>query len=263
MSISHDQYSRLTDFRVLEETLAFHAKGNYTLHKATRHLSTLHHIPAKDLSKLTGKELKLNTLTNEPEDCKFHLTPLPLEHPLVRNESCDEFGERYLHFDTVRTLLAPLLRKIGSKYKRGYPSAGAIFPIEIFCINLDNRIEAWPTDCRALHLLPSSQTLEIHSTNINIKQLIQAITPQSPGIGTPSIALVYMIYLPKALFKYRYRGYRHALMEVGSLYMLTDLRCKEINLDSRPWSAFTDHQITNHLNLNPTLFLPACIQLIG
>ncbi|MEN5301483.1 SagB/ThcOx family dehydrogenase [Pseudomonas sp. TWI628] len=263
MSISHDQYSRFTDSRVLDETLAFHAKGNYTLHETTRHISTLHHIPAKELSKLTGRELKLNTLTNEAENPEFQLSALPLDHPLVRNESCDRFRERHLHFDAVRNLIAPILKKIGSNHKRGYPSAGAIFPIEIFCINLNNRIEQWPTDCMALHLLPSSQTFEIHSTNINIKQLSQAITPQNPEIGAPALALVYVIYLPKALFKYRYRGYRHALMEAGSLYMLTDLRCKELNFDSRPWSAFTDHQITKLLNLNPTLFLPTCIQLIG
>ncbi|MCU0126569.1 SagB/ThcOx family dehydrogenase [Pseudomonas vlassakiae] len=263
MSISHDQYSKFTDGKVLDETLAFHAKGNYTLHKSTQHLSTLHHIPSKALNMLTGKELKLNTLTQEAADPKFRLTGLPLTHPLARNDSCDHFGESHLHFDAIRQLLAPLLRKNESGYKRGYPSAGAIFPIEIFCINLNNKIEQWPTDCMALHLLPASQTFEIHSADININRLTEAVTPLNTEIGTPALALIYVIYLPKALFKYRYRGYRHALMEVGSLYMLTDLRCKEINLNSRPWSAFTDHQITKLLNLNPALFLPTCIQLIG
>lgn len=47
------------------------------------------------------------------------------------------------------------------------------------------------------------------------------------------------------------------------MYMLTDLRCKELHLESRPWSGYTDHQITKSLNLNPALFLPVCIQLIG
>ncbi|WP_409488635.1 SagB/ThcOx family dehydrogenase [Pseudomonas promysalinigenes] len=263
MTTSHDEYSRFTDIKVLDETLAFHVKGNYTLHKATRHLSTLHHIPTQALKKLTGKELKLNPLTDGPETDELNLTALPLHHPLMRNDSCDHFSEHPIHFNAVRSLLAPLLRKFGSEYKRGYPSAGAIFPIEIFCINLNDMIEKWPTDCTVLHLLPASQTFEMHSTNINIKELTQAVTPLNTEIGTPALALVYVIYLPKAIFKYRYRGYRHALMEVGSLYMLTDLRCKELKLDSRPWSAFTDHQITKLLNLNPTLFLPICIQLIG
>lgn len=64
MNISHDEYLKFTTPEVMDETLAFHAKGNYTIHKSIQHLSTLHHIPAKDLESLTGNELKLNTLTS-------------------------------------------------------------------------------------------------------------------------------------------------------------------------------------------------------
>lgn len=263
MLTSHDQYLKYTAPDVIDETLAFHAKGNYTIHKATQHLSTLHQIPLKDLEKLTGNELILDTLTKESAHPSLNLTSLPPPHPLQRNNSCEYFDQRTLHFDTVQSLLAPLLVKSDSTYRRGYPSGGALFPIEVFCINLNNRVEAWPTESSALHLLSSSRTLEAHSPTINSQTLFRAITPQNTTIGTPALALIYFIYLPKALFKYRYRGYRLSLMEAGSMYMLTDLRCKELGLHCRPWSGFTDHQITKNMSLNPTLFLPACIQLIG
>jgi SagB-type dehydrogenase family enzyme len=263
MNISHDEYLKFTTPEVLDETLAFHAKGNYTIHKSTQHLSTLHHIPEKYLEKLTGNELKLNTFTDSNRNKKPNLTPLPAAHPLQRNNSCERFEKRSIHFNTVQALLAPLLVKNASTYRRGYPSGGALYPIEVFCINLNNTIEQWPSESDALHLLASSRTLEIHSPSINTTQLIDTITPQNFDIGSPALALIYFIYLPKALFKYRYRGYRLSLMEAGSMYMITDLRCKELHLESRPWSGYTDHQITKNMNLNPTLFLPACIQLIG
>lgn len=263
MTINHDHYARFLDTKVLDETLEFHAKSNYTIHETTRHLSTLHHIPDRELNQLTGKEHQLNTLTTETDGDESSLYALGQDHHLMRNESCDHFCGRPLPFSIVRDLFAPALRRVGSNHKRGYPSAGALFPVEIFCINLHNRITNWPSDSMALHLLPVSRRLEAHSAEININQLENAITPQNSNIGAPGLALVYVIHLPKAIFKYRYRGYRHALMEAGSLYMLTDLRCKELNLQSRPWSAFTDHQITKLLDLNPTLFLPTCIQLIG
>lgn len=247
----------------MDETLAFHAKGNYTIHKSIQHLSTLHHIPAKDLESLTGNELKLNTLTSSNTNKIPSLAPLPTAHPLHRSNSCERFKKRSLHFNMVQELLAPLLVKSTSTYKRGYPSGGALYPIEVFCINLNDTIEQWPTESDALHLLASSRTLEAHSPSINTTQLIAGITPQNIDIGSPALALIYFIYLPKALFKYRYRGYRLSLMEAGSMYMLTDLRCKELHLESRPWSGYTDHQITKSLNLNPALFLPVCIQLIG
>ncbi|MDE4540932.1 MULTISPECIES: SagB/ThcOx family dehydrogenase [unclassified Pseudomonas] len=263
MSITHDHYLKYTSPSVLDETLAFHAKGNYVIHKTTHHLSTLHQLPPSALEKLTGNELQLNILACENGQGNIELTGLPSSHPLKRNSSCERFNERPLHFDTVRTLLAPLLEKDSTTGKRGYPSGGALYPIEVFCINLNNTIQQWPSEQSALHLLPSSRSFEVHTPDLNSKPLARAILPMTADMGSPSLALIYFIYLPKALFKYRYRGYRLALMEVGSMYMLTDLRCKELKLGSRPWSGFTDHQVSKYLNLNPTLFLPACIQLIG
>ncbi|MNE23520.1 hypothetical protein D3C80_1167770 [compost metagenome] len=160
-------------------------------------------------------------------------------------------------------MVSPLLTQDGHPYKRGYPSGGALYPIEVFIVNLDNKISNWPSKCNVLHLLPTSRKFEIHSPRIDTKQISQAITSKGSNIGNPALALIYMAYLPKVLFKYRYRGYRLALMEVGSMYMLIDLRCKELNLNSRPWSGFTDHEITKSLNLNPALLIPLCIQFVG
>lgn len=263
MTIAHDQYLKYITPEVMDDTLAFHAKGNYTIHRSTQHISTLHNIPSKTLEKLTGNELPLNVFTNSSNHTALSLSTLPANHCLRRNDSCPHFPGHTIAFDTVRSLLAPLLKKNELSYKRGYPSGGALYPVEVFCINLHNKIDHWPTQSNALHLLPSSQTFEAHTPTIDIDKLSRAIVPDCSNIGSPALAIAYFIYLPKALFKYRYRGYRLALMETGSMYMLTDLRCKELGLEGRPWSGFTDHEVTNGLNLNPALFLPTCIQLVG
>ncbi|MFJ4348866.1 SagB/ThcOx family dehydrogenase [Pseudomonas sp. NPDC089401] len=264
MNVSHDQYLRFVSNGLLDDVLSFHAKGNYVIHSTTQHFSTLHHVPASDLQKLSGVELSLDPLP-PPEGRISPLlcaSPLQPDHPLRRNDSCDHFQPRPMTFETVKEIIAPLLRKT-SDSKRGYPSGGGIYPIEVFCVNVGDRIEGWPGETNALHLLAASKTFETHSPLIDARKLSCSITPLNTQIGSPTLALVYCMYLPKALFKYRYRGYRLALMEVGSMYMLTDLRCKELSLDSRPWAGFTDHQVTKSLNLNPALFLTICIQLIG
>ncbi|WDM60959.1 SagB/ThcOx family dehydrogenase [Pseudomonas sp. NEEL19] len=263
MTLPHDYYLKFVSSEVLDETLAFHAKGNYTIHTICQHASTLHHIPSKELEALTGNELPLNILEKEAPDQYFTLSPLKPEHYLKRNESCDWFVERPLDFETIQSLTAPLLTQEGHSYKRGYPSGGAIYPIEVFFVNLDNRISRWPSESNVLHLLPSSKTFETNSPQIDATKLTQAIIPKASNIGRPALALLYIAYLPKALFKYRYRGYRLALMEAGSMYMLIDLRCKELNLQSRPWSGFTDYEITKCLKLNPALFTPLCVQFVG
>lgn len=263
MSLSHDFYMKFLDYDVMEEVLHFHVKGNYSTHETTAHATTLHHIPGKDLAHMTGKELPLDILSRKPRDNFHNLHSLPPHHSLRRNESCDYFNANTIKFSTVESLLAPLLIKDNHSYKRGYPSGGALYPIEVFIANLSNSITDWPGTSNILHLLPASCAFEVHCPITGDPQALIPSRLRTTSIGTPSLALIYMAYLPKALFKYRYRGYRLALMEAGSMYMLVDLRCKELDLKSRNWSGFTDHEVTKTLRLNPTLFVPLCIQYIG
>lgn len=251
-----------TPYDVTDDVLTFHAKGNYVIDRHTQHLTTLHNLPPEQLQKLTNKELRLNPFDVKGD--RGHVLPsLGKSHALSRNDSCSQFEKRTISFSTIEALLSPLLVKAGSTSKRGYPSGGAIYPVEVFCVNLEDSISSWPSQHRTLHLLSNSKTLESYQSRSDIPRLREAILPFGSGIGRPCLAVIYCVFTPKAIFKYRYRGYRLALMEAGSMYMLTDLRAKELGLHSRPWSGFTDHKITKYLDLNPTLFLPACIQLIG
>ena len=261
MTIPHDHYLKFVENSVLEETLFFHNRGTYTVDKLTGHTSTLHHLRGSELERMTGNELPLDIIHTPTMETK--LQPPDRLHPLTRNDSCEHFNMGSMPFELVKQLLTPLLKKRDSHYGRGYPSGGALYPVEVFCYDLGRRVTDWPLESRLLHLLPSSRCFEAHATNVDDTKLINALTPPCFTLGTPAIAIVYCIYLPKTIFKYRYRGYRLALMEAGSMYMLVDLKCKELNLSNRVWSGFTDHQLTCGLALNPTLFLPACIQYIG
>lgn len=262
MTLPHDNYLKFIDNNVYEETLFFHSQGNYTISKETQHFTALHHISQSTLEKMTGNELILNpfpsTALSPPK-----IPNLPKSHTLHRNDSCELFQPKLLSFQDVLKLLSPLLKKHNSQHRRGYPSGGAIYPIEVFCFDMNNQISDWPHPNQVLHLLANSRSLEPYNPKINAEQLKHALIPENFNIGSPALALIYCTYLPKALFKYRYRGYRLAHMEAGSMYMLTDLRCKELLLESRLWSGFTDYKVTQLLQLNPTLFLPTCIQFIG
>lgn len=100
-------------------------------------------------------------------------------------------------------------------------------------------------------------------TNCSTQKIRKAILSNIEDIGSPSIALIYVAYLPKTLFKYRYRGYRLALMEAGSMYMLIELQVAALHLSCRLWSGYTDHMLSKAIGLNPALFNPICVHLIG
>ena len=261
LKIPHDYYIRFVDERVLNETIDFHNKGTYTLHPTTDHCTRLHMLSDACLSKCTGNELALypdmELLLDRPS-----LQGLNTDDPLSRLKSADFFNEDVIEFEIIEQLFSGLLQQNSISHHRGYPSGGALYPVEVFCCLLSTDRSAWPCDEHVLHLLPASRKFERIGTTSSIFHLRKALLHTS-NIGTPYCAIVYAAYLPKTLFKYRYRGYRLAAMEVGSMYAHLDLRAKELSLASRVWAGYTDHMLSKALGLNPALFPTFCVQFFG
>lgn len=261
-SVPHDYYLKFMDVNVFDDIVKFHSKTNFAIHKAVEPVTCLHNLPAATLKQLTGNELKFypdmdltvqTTAVESLETC----------NPLSRMDSCSFFPKQKLSFDKIKKLISPLLAKTSATYNRGYPSGGALYPIEIFLCNLSENNTDWPCDENVLHLLPQSKKLEIIQCSVEREKLIQAIIPPPNQIGSPNIAIVYAAYIPKTIFKYRHRGYRLAHLEAGSMYMLTDLMSKQLKIPNRVWSGYCDHMISKCMGLNPTLLFPLCVQLFG
>lgn len=258
--IPHDYYIKFMDSTVHAETLDFHAKGNYTIHDAFKRCTHLHNINNEQLTLLTGNELRLypDMDLTLPIHAKADSAKL-----ILRDESCENFSKINVDFSRIEKLISPILSSKKDYYKRGYPSGGALYPTEIFICSLMDDNDSWPCPEKILHLLPNSRKFEIVQETQVIEDLKQAILSGAETIGTPSVAIVYAVYIPKTLFKYRYRGYRLALMEVGSIYMLIELQARMLGLRCRLWSAYTDTMLSKAIGLNPTVFFPMCVHFIG
>jgi SagB-type dehydrogenase family enzyme len=242
------------------EILDFHVKGNYTIHEAFKHATCLHNVHDKQLAQLTGNELRLYPDLSIGFPVSTELNP---DSDICRDESCESFASVNIDFSTIEGLISPLFSTKADGHKRGYPSGGALYPVEVFVCSLMDSESSWPCPEKILHLLPRSRTFEVIQGTQNIEDLKGAILSAPGSIGTPSLAIVYAVYIPKTLFKYRYRGYRLALMEVGSIYMLIELQAKKLGLRSRLWSGYTDTMLCKAIGVNPTLFLPMCVHFIG
>jgi hypothetical protein len=72
-----------------------------------------------------------------------------------------------------------------------------------------------------------------------------------------------MAHLGKAIFKYRYRGYRHALMEAGSMYQQATTISQQKDLRTTVWSTFSEQQMLYELSLDHGTYLPLTMQLFG
>ncbi|WP_051050690.1 SagB/ThcOx family dehydrogenase [Metapseudomonas furukawaii] len=259
-TIPHDYYLKFCEGKVLENIHEFHYQGNYLIHQALSDYSYLHNIQEKDLEKLTGNELSL--YPGLDVSCgQYSRNEEELIEQLKRERSCANFIRKDLSFETIKRLCSPLLT-VDENYYRGYPSGGALYPVETFIFSLGSP-QDWPCDERVLHLLNRKKTFEPIQETSNTERLTEAILPHGSNIGTPSAAIIFVAYIPKTSFKYRYRGYRLALMEAGSMYMLLDLNSKALGLKNRVWSGYSDVMICKHLGLNPTLFFPMAVQFFG
>ncbi len=259
--IPHDYYLRFIDASVYDEVLGFHNKGGFTFHKVTEGRTRLHGLDAKHLAQLTGNELAF--YPDMDLSVAFTLSQQDREKSLYRNESCERFLPSSLDFSDIERLMCPLLSRTKDSHKRGYPSGGALYPAEIFLCSLTEQNSNWPGAGRILHLLPRSRTFEVMQIEADIEAIKAALLSSPNDIGTPNLALIYVMYMPKNLFKYRYRGYRMALMEVGSIYMLVEMQAKSLGLSCRLWSAYTDSMLCKVLGINPALFFPVCVHFIG
>lgn len=260
-NIPHDYYLRFVDASVYDEVLAFHSKGDFTFHEAVKSRTSLHRLNERQLSQLTGNELALYPDMGLSVELK--LSQEEIERSLYRNESCEKFLPCSLEFSDVEKLISPLLSRTQDTYKRGYPSGGALYPAEIFLCSLTKDNSTWPCAEKILHLLPKSRKFEAVRLNTDLEEIKAALLSSDNDIGDPSLAIIYTIYMPKNLFKYRYRGYRMALMEVGSIYMLVELQARLLGLSCRLWSAYTDSMVCKALGINPALFFPVCVHFIG
>ncbi|AZE79405.1 SagB/ThcOx family dehydrogenase [Pseudomonas synxantha] len=260
-NIPHDYYLRFLDHSVYDAVLEFHCKGNFIFHEAFQACTGLHSLDQKRLKQLTGNELVLYPDMDITVELDF--SEEDRASWLYRNESCEKFSREPLVFKSLNKLVAPLVSRSIGVNKRGYPSAGALYPVEIFVCSLTDHNPDWPTQGNILHLLPKSRKFEVLQKKVDLEDVKAAILNSPQEIGFPSLAIIYAVYIPKNLFKYRYRGYRMGLMEVGSIYMLIEIQAKQLGLACRPWSAYTDSMVCKLLGVNLALFFPVCVHLIG
>ncbi|WP_170862782.1 SagB/ThcOx family dehydrogenase [Halomonas caseinilytica] len=138
---------------------------------------------------------------------------------------------------------------------RPYPSGGRIYPIELFFLDLSS------SQPEPLHYLHNRHAFERLSSECSDWESA-LLGPQHPW-GEPVAALIYVLNLPKSLVKYRYRGYRLALIEAGCMMQQGSTAVVEVGLRDRITNAFSDNELAACLGLNPACFLPIAVQIIG
>jgi SagB-type dehydrogenase family enzyme len=191
-----------------------------------------------------------------------HLPPLdvPLEEAIRERRSRNEFSGAPIHVEELSKLLALAggVTHMGEIPRRAAPSAGALYPVEIYpWVFLVDHVPP-----ALYHYVPLQHTLESVKPLDGWKDLWPMLDEGCQGC-TPAIAFVLTASLPRVQAKYGERGYRFALMESGHIAQNFLLAAAALRLNALPAGGFFDAGVTFLLGIDGEQEVTAYVILVG
>jgi SagB-type dehydrogenase family enzyme len=145
-----------------------------------------------------------------------------------------------------------------------YPSGGGLYSVQAFLCCTSKNISNWPSQSMIWHLLPFQRCFESMEIDKNANDILNILSGNdTTRLGNPHFAIVYATFIDKAIFKYRHRGYRLAILEAGAMFQCTTLRALDMGYSSRVWAGFSDHAVARLLKVDLTHILPLAVQFFG
>lgn len=238
------QADYLLDYDVFDKVARFHQSTTFTYKK--------NQIPKgvrQDLyTWLLENERKLSLPKNYISKVKLN------DFKLEQRNSPLNFDNQYII--PFKLLSEILHRSFGADKKsksRSFPSAGALYPIIVLVLVFDkSKIDGIVDNGVYFYNVYENSLLQIQKWEKNDMEKIANAFYLNEGFPSP-IAIGYSIDMRKSLLKYRTKGYRHALIEIG----LMAQRLREVLISitnntfgERCWSGFSDNSLTYYSGLN-------------
>jgi SagB-type dehydrogenase family enzyme len=241
---------------LVEDVLLFHSKANLMIDN--KFINRMQPYP---FNKEQFEELEFSDFEISP----FHDAVIACEPnrqvKIRRHRSAKHFDTGKVDFATVKKLLSASFAMRRDR-SRPYPSGGAFYPVEVICVIFSEKLLDAPAS-GYYHYRPSHNYLQPlrHSDSDDIRKMLYQL--ELPDTTSPAFAFIYLGVLGKMLVKYRYRGYRYALMETGSMYHQADLASQALGLRNKLYSGFNDQELIKRMGLDNMTFLPLVVQSFG
>jgi SagB-type dehydrogenase family enzyme len=191
------------------------------------------------------------------------LLKLPSSHrkcqELTRSSSAEKFDNARISNESEISEFLQLAFSGEDLKSRPYPSGGALYPVSVILMPMRAR-KSWGTSL--FQYLPLTRALLPLRSPLTDQEW-QRVWWYEEERGIPDFAIAYCVDVDAATFKYRSRGYRHALMEVGSMYQQATLVGQSLGMKNRLFSAFPDTELLRILGLNPSEVLIPVMQYFG
>jgi SagB-type dehydrogenase family enzyme len=205
--------------------------GSYIRYSFSRQVSTVEENDSENM--LEGEEI----LLLEPETSEG----IPVESAMEKRRSIRAFSEKELEIEKISQLLwaAQGITQESTGYRTA-PSAGALYPLELFLVKSDGVYHYRPQGHKLIKLM--SQDLRIKLAEGSVFQGFIATAPAS---------IVITGIFERTTQKYGQRGVRYVYMEAGHSCQNILLQAVSLGLGAVPVGAFDDDYLQSLLSLPP------------
>ncbi len=175
---------------------------------------------------------------------------MSVEEAIQKRRSVRSFDSRELSLETISQLLWATQGITEPSYGlRAAPSAGALYPLEVYLVKSDG----------VYHYIPRGHKLE----RVSEKDVRSALARAALGqgfIGEAPISIVLTAIPSRTTSKYRSRGIRYVHMEIGYAAENLHLQGVALGLGSVSVGAFQDSEVARVLGLpkgeEPLIIVP-------
>lgn len=174
-----------------------------------------------------------------------------LETAISDRRSVRAYSDKRLNLKQISQLLWAAQ---GITDKRGYraaPSAGALYPLELYITYEDG----------LYHYIPAGHKLKKLSDN-DLRQKLQTASFFQSSVGNAAIDIIICAAYERVTSKYGERGLRYTDIEVGHAAQNIHLEAVALGLASVPIGAFNDGEVAKALSL-PEDEIPLYIIPVG
>lgn len=179
---------------------------------------------------------------------------ISLEEAIAKRRSVRSFSSKELTWQEISQLLwaaQGVTQRRGGRGLRSAPSAGALYPMEIYALTKDG----------VYHYIPDAHALEVLRETDLRNDLSSASLGQS-SVRQASLDIVICAIYERVTSSYGERGRRYTDIEAGHIAQNIHLQAVALGLGSVPIGAFNDGQVKSVLNL-PKDEVPLYIIPIG
>lgn len=179
---------------------------------------------------------------------------ISLEEAISKRRSQRDFLDKDLSWEQISQLLwsaQGITARIWGYSLRSTPSAGALYPMEIYLL----------TKTGLFHYLPETHGLEVLKEKDLRKELKEAALYQDCIRQAPLSLIICAVYR-RVTKKYRERGRRYVHIEAGHIAQNIHLQAVAMGLGSVPIGAFSDEALKRILSL-PSEHEPLYIIPVG